>query len=265
MQPTQHWTEEERSRVNQQLSGVINHIRILLIDSQVFAEEVEPTGVVPIELSLERYRFAALAANKHDTNELNKRVQPRLAPLMKHLFANSKLLSTLGDKEQILNEWFGVPKQPWKLIFRASSHDFSADAFHTHCDGVSPTYVLILGSQGYLSGGFSDVPWSRGDGKGRGRYAASEKAFLFSLHCPDKTTPVRYDIKKKMFAIAHHANFGPVFGAGADLSIADHCHMSDASYSNLPHSYDGESASNVSLFGNYNFTVIDYEVFTLTD
>lgn len=56
-QPTQHWTEEERVRVCQHLSGVINHVRLLLIDSQVFAEEVEPTGAVPIELSLERYEF----------------------------------------------------------------------------------------------------------------------------------------------------------------------------------------------------------------
>lgn len=55
-QTTQHWTEEERARVCQHLAGVINHVRLLLIDSQVFAEEVEPTGAVPIELSLERYR-----------------------------------------------------------------------------------------------------------------------------------------------------------------------------------------------------------------
>lgn len=55
--PTQHWSEEERARVCQHLAGVINHVRLLLIDSQVFAEEVEPTGAVPIELSLERYRY----------------------------------------------------------------------------------------------------------------------------------------------------------------------------------------------------------------
>lgn len=59
-QPTAHWTEEERARVCQQLTGVMCHVRLLLIDSQVFAEEVEPTGAVPIELSLERYRYAAL-------------------------------------------------------------------------------------------------------------------------------------------------------------------------------------------------------------
>lgn len=44
------WTDEERKKVASQLSGVIEHVRILLIDSQVFAEEVEPTGVVPIQI-----------------------------------------------------------------------------------------------------------------------------------------------------------------------------------------------------------------------
>lgn len=34
------------------------------------------------------------------------------------------------------------------------------------------------------------------------------------------------------------------------------------SYSNLPHTYDGDGASPSALMGDYNFTVIDYEVFT---
>ena len=34
---------------------MIEHIKLLLIDSTVYAEEVEPTGVVPMEVSLERY------------------------------------------------------------------------------------------------------------------------------------------------------------------------------------------------------------------
>lgn len=34
------------------------------------------------------------------------------------------------------------------------------------------------------------------------------------------------------------------------------------SYSNLPHSYDGEHASNTILMGDYHFSVVDYEVFT---
>lgn len=56
---------------------------------------------------------------------------------------------------------------------------------------------------------------------------------------------------------------GPIFGAGADLLISNNCDMNKDSYSNLPHSYDGENASTSVLMSDYSFTVVDYEVFTL--
>ena len=55
---------------------------------------------------------------------------------------------------------------------------------------------------------------------------------------------------------------GPIFGAGADLLISSHCNQNTQSYSNLPHSYEGENVSCNTLMGDYNFTVVDYEVFT---
>ena len=58
--PPHTWTEKERAAMRTALHGVVQHVRLLAIDSGVFAEEVEPTGAVPIELSLERYRQAAL-------------------------------------------------------------------------------------------------------------------------------------------------------------------------------------------------------------
>lgn len=56
---------------------------------------------------------------------------------------------------------------------------------------------------------------------------------------------------------------GPTFGAGADLMIANDCHLYAESYSNLPHSYSGPSATNQTMFGDYNFQLVDYEVFTV--
>lgn len=57
---------------------------------------------------------------------------------------------------------------------------------------------------------------------------------------------------------------GPIFGAGADLQIANACNCNMDSYSNLPHSYDGgNNASSSSLFGDYNFAIHEYEVYTL--
>lgn len=140
-------------RVCQHLSGVIHHVRLLLIDSQVFAEEVEPTGAVPIELSLERYeffnadrssdseflrydlagrhspfrgypfdlddcfryRYAALP-NKFAEICTDKRLQPRVSPF---LFPGSQILSRdkMGS-QRLLNQWYGVAKQSWRLIYR---------------------------------------------------------------------------------------------------------------------------------------------------
>lgn len=60
----------------------------------------------------------------------------------------------------------------------------------------------------------------------------------------------------------HFFSFGPIFGAGADLLISSNCNTNMDSYSNLPHTYDGESASQSVLMGDYYFRVADYEVFT---
>lgn len=55
---------------------------------------------------------------------------------------------------------------------------------------------------------------------------------------------------------------GPIFGAGADFLISSSCNSNMDSYSNLPHTYDGDGASCSILMGDYNFAVADYEVYT---
>lgn len=55
----------------------------------MFAEEVEPTGAVPMELSLERYRFAALPYKFSSSSSEDKRLRPRLSL---KLFPGSQIL-----------------------------------------------------------------------------------------------------------------------------------------------------------------------------
>lgn len=135
-----------------------------------------------MELSLERYRNAALqtsnkavpfTSNPTPTNitpttltsttgcnttsslsstftENDKRLQPRL---LQNMFPGSAILK--NDKlhlQTTMNAWYGVPKQNWRLVFRASSNAFSAAAFHRFCDGVAPAYVIAQGnfSRNYL-------------------------------------------------------------------------------------------------------------------
>ncbi|CAH0729438.1 unnamed protein product, partial [Brenthis ino] len=99
-QPTAHWAEEERARVVHHLAPLMQHVRLLHIDSVVFAEEVEPTGAVPMELSLKRYKSAALHAAPPGAT---RRTTPRIAV---NLFVDSVILRQ--DKsafQSLLNTW----------------------------------------------------------------------------------------------------------------------------------------------------------------
>ncbi|CAG7724587.1 unnamed protein product [Allacma fusca] len=255
------WSESEKLKVAKYLTPVISHVRLLLIDSRVFAEEVEPTGCVPMALSLDRYRFAALPHQFHDTDP---RLTPRNSP---RLFQSSSIINNerimLGRK---LNEWYGSSKQQsWRCIYRASLHGYEADSFHNHCDGIAPTYVVaLIQNTKWICGGFSDVAWSRSKTP---RYATSTKAFLFCFDgnsSSSRAEPVKFNVVKKHFALCHDSNSGPIFGAGADLYISSNCNNNSDSYSNLPHSYESENGTDPPevLSPSYHFKLADYEVFT---
>lgn len=131
--------------------------------------------------------------------EIDKRLQPRL---LQNLFPGSAILK--NDKlhlQTTLNAWYGVPKQNWRLVFRASANGFSASAFHRYCDNVAPVYVIAQSARGEISGGFTDVPWAKTNRKGG--YIHSERSFLFTLYS-DQESPTKYDIVKKPYAICYH-------------------------------------------------------------
>lgn len=63
--------------------------------------------------------------------------------------------------------------------------------------------------------------------------------------------------------------YGPTFGGGHDLHLADNCHSTKNSYTNLGHSYQtpknykyGGNAKTM-LAGSYNFKCTEYEVYYL--
>lgn len=62
-----------------------------------------------------RYRYAALP-NKYSEICSDKRLQPRVSPFF---FPGSQILSR--DKtgyQRLLNQWYGSPKQSWRLVYR---------------------------------------------------------------------------------------------------------------------------------------------------
>ncbi|CAB3990924.1 Hypothetical predicted protein, partial [Paramuricea clavata] len=137
--PVEDWTDYEHENVCKYLSDVIGYVRLLLVDSKVFAEEIEPTGAVPMELSLERYRYAAVPQkfNDHDDVRLRPRVHTKK-------FHGTTILWKNNSKYQgILNNWFGDTHQEWQLIYKATKDGFSSQTFHEKCDDFPKTFTVV--------------------------------------------------------------------------------------------------------------------------
>ena len=69
---------------------------------------------------------------------------------------DTQLVSQQYDTK--LREWFGYYK--WKLIYRASEHEYSAESFHQYCNNKGPTLIVIKSSGGWIFGGYTTQSWS---------------------------------------------------------------------------------------------------------
>ena len=59
--------------------------------------------------------------------------------------------------DSYLREWAGNCK--WKLLFRASEHEYSTHSFHEYCNDQSPTLVIIKSTGGWIFGGYTTNNW----------------------------------------------------------------------------------------------------------
>ena len=67
------------------------------------------------------------------------------------LLPNTHLVSQQYDS--YLREWVGDYK--WKLLYRASEHEYTAKSFHKYCDNKGPTLIVIKSSEGWIFGGYT--------------------------------------------------------------------------------------------------------------
>ena len=94
------WSDDDRSKVQSALEGVIEQVRVMEINSEVFAKEVEPTGLLPMELTLARYRHAAV----HGRGSGSDLSRPRSG--VQEPFEDSDILEGRIDLQMLINEWW---------------------------------------------------------------------------------------------------------------------------------------------------------------
>ncbi|KAK8789842.1 hypothetical protein WA158_006622 [Blastocystis sp. Blastoise] len=120
-----------------------------------------------------------------------------------------------------LESWLGSEKK-WKLIFRASEHEYKASEFHKYCDHKCPTVTIIkhIGHDDKINifGGYTTQYW---ESRSENFWKYDNGSFLFTLRNEHDIPPTKYDVLKPASALYCDKTSGPCF---LDVYISDDCH-----------------------------------------
>jgi hypothetical protein len=149
-------------------------------------------------------------------------------------------------------------KDKWTLLYRGTRDGFAAANFHSKCDGHSNTLTILkVHGTSYIFGGFASVSWD-----GSGQYKSDPSAFLISLTNKDNQ-PCKMRQINITKSIRCDSDYGPTFGGGYDIAIANNANVRAGSYSVLGGSYEHPQPSQGGsyLAGSQYFQLSEIEVY----
>ncbi|KAK8798806.1 hypothetical protein WA158_007890 [Blastocystis sp. Blastoise] len=232
--------------------------------------DIEEDKIITINNELLEKEMVEIFGEK-GREEVKEETEERLKRFTSSIILDKRYLETP------LVNWLGTEKK-WKLLFRASEHEYKASEFHKYCDNKGETVTLIkhIGNNNHINifGGYTDQDWESPREK---TYKSYSKEFLFTLSNEHGIPPTQYDhvSKGNKYGITLRDSYGPVFGGGCDIYIGDNCHHipNDNATSNNSSYCKAQSYTIIntpqkgSLFTNtsnnneyYDFIVEDYEV-----
>ena len=161
----------------------------------------------------------------------------------------------VGDGQSLFNLIGFEANQTYTLLYRASVNGFGASAFHSLCDGAQQTITIIKSTNGYIFGGYANLPWQ----STAGTYGNDPDAFLFSLvNYLNTSVLIKTSGPFVIYSLHFYSAYGPSFGAN-DLTIADQSNTNINSISDLIQSYPYSVRS--LLTGGVNFKTTEIEVY----
>jgi hypothetical protein len=176
---------------------------------------------------------------------------------------NSAILSEKYQTKQLMSLCEFPVRQKWDLIYRASQDGFEAVNFHSKCDNKPNTLIIIKSTNGNVFGGYTEQTWNH-----TGSWKADPNSFIFSL-INKLNKPIKIKCSQG-YGIYCQNGYGPTFGIGYDLCIANQSNTNLNSYSSLGSSYThpdyayGSIEAKSFLAGFYTFQVSEIEVYTKT-
>ena len=208
---------------------------------------------INIELASKDQNMEMIEKELKELKEENKELKKRIEILENEMKEIKKILNPdfninrikIGNKSVIMKEnefdlihlaiksRLNKEVKELKKLYQATIDGDGGLNFHSRCDNIPNTLVLIKSAGNRRFGGFTSAQWSSSSGE----WKDDPNAFLFSL---DKQKI--YSYKKNGKAIYNDKDYGPCFGNGRDIGINQHGIQEK-------HLYTNESSSSCS----YNF------------
>ena len=175
-----------------------------------------------------------LKINYNKINEENKDLKKRIEILEAEMKEIKKILNPdfninklkIGNKSVIMKEnefdfihlaiksRLNKEVKELKKLYQATIDGDGVINFHSRCDNIPNTLVVIKSAGNRRFGGFTSIPWTSSNGE----YKDDPNAFLFSF---DKKKI--YSYKNNGKAIYTYKDSGPRFGYGHTIYIGPHC------------------------------------------
>ena len=144
-----------------------------------------------------------------------------------------------------------------KKLYQATIDGGDPINFHSKCDNIENTLVLIKSEGLKRFGGFTPISWNSDGGY---KDDPSLKTFIFSL---DKTK-IDSLYYEGTDSVLHNENYGPCFGLGPDIAIIGNPIEENALYTNqCSYNYKGEDFPLSEYNGRNYLKALEYEVFQI--
>jgi len=184
---------------------------------------------------------------------------------------NSSIVGSNQNFLTWLDKWLKpVTRQSsyWDRCYQATVNGWSSYTFHSNCDGKGPSVTIIRVGK-YIFGGYTSLSWTSSSCS----WHYNSAAFLFSLvnkpgWQPLKLDQIEWRYSSYGYSIYSCSSYGPTFGCGYDVYIANNAASNIKSYTYLGATYGppagnsvGSSFTKSFLAGSYHFRPDEVEVF----
>ena len=194
---------------------------------------------------------------KSEINEIKKILNPKNNIINKLKIGNKSVIMKEDEFDLIhsaIKERLNKEVKELIKLYQATVDGGDVSKFHSRCDNIPNTLVLIKSAGNRRFGGFTTAKWSSSN-----EYKEDPNAFLFSL---DKQKI--YSHKNNGKAIYAYSSYGPCFGNN-EIYIYGNCINEKKMYTyesndNTWYNYDGDKNA-LSESGGREICALEYEVF----